>query len=198
MKRFVCIAVPVALGCGGFLGDKQEGTTTTHVPSSSPSPVVMPSETSGSDCGEPFPTPAVNGCVVGRISCGETIQASTHEGRMNFGDDFYVYHFCTPQRHDYDESPEIAYMLNVPGDKKAIATVSSDCADLDVAIMSWDDADSCPRDEGRRLNECEMRPTRNSASVATVTTAQEYMVVVDGRNGSSGNFSLTVECVDYR
>ncbi|MFT4977929.1 MAG: hypothetical protein ACI8S6_003836 [Myxococcota bacterium] len=198
MRRLLAATLITALACSGF-GERDRGTTTTHVAGSGPSPTTMPGERSeGPGCVEPIDTPEPQGCTVGRISCGDEIQASTAGGPLRFGDDFYVYHFCTPQRHDYDDSPEVAYMLTVPGDKKATITVTSDCADLDVSAMSWDEPGSCPRAEGRRLNECEMRPKHDSVSVATVTHPQEYMVVVDGRKGSEGNFTLSVRCDDYR
>jgi hypothetical protein len=202
MRRLLAALLVPALACSGvFGGSSDQGTTTTHVPSTSgePTPVVMPDDyQSTDDCGDLIETPAPQGFAVGRIECGQTIQASNNNGTEFFGDDFYVYHFCSPQRHDYDDSPEVAYQLTVPADKKATVFVNSDCAQVDVAIMSWDDPRSPPTTNGRRLNECEMRPKRDSTSVATVTVPQEYMVVVDGRNGSVGNFTLTVECKDYR
>ena len=200
MRTLLAPAALLLLACSGVFGDStQGGTTTTRVSGSEPSPATMPGDNDlGLDCENPLPTPKTNGCTVGTIECGQTIEASTTDGPLRFGDDFYVYHFCTPQRHDYDDSPEVAYMLTVPGDKKATISVTSDCADLDVSAMTWDDPGSCPRAEGRRLNECEMRPKQGETVVATVTNPQTYMVVVDGRDGSAGNFSLTVRCDDYR
>jgi len=197
MRRLLCVNALLLLACSGLMDDG--GTKTTHVPATSASPTVMPGEGErGLSCDTPVPTPRPEGCTVGRISCGETIEATNLDAPGRFGDDFYVYHFCTPQRHDYDDAAEVAYMLTVPGDKKATITVESDCADLDVSAMTWEDTGTCPRDAGRRLNECEMRPKHDDISVATVTNAQEYMVVVDGRNGSEGNFRLSVVCEDYR
>lgn len=199
MRTLLATAALLLLACSGSLGDGQGGTRTTHVSGSEPSPTVMPGDDhQGPTCDPALPTPATNGCVAGTISCGQTIEGSTADAPLRFGDDFYVYHFCTPQRHDYDDSPDLAYMLTVPGDKKATISVTSDCADLDVSAMTWEEPGRCPRAEGRRLNECEMRPKHNETVVATVTHPQTYMVVVDGRNGSAGNFSLTVQCDDYR
>ena len=203
----LCAGLLVSLACGGLLGDNG-GTTTEYVSGSDGTHVNERVESDapraivgdGPGCDPPHPTPAPQGCVMDRISCGDTIQGNNGAGEANFGNDFYVYHFCTPRRLGYDESPEAIYQITVPGDKKAIFHLESECAELDVMAMSWTDPSTCPTASGRRITECEMIPKTGSESVfvTTVTKAQDYTVVVDGRNGAEGNFTLRVECVDYR
>ena len=191
-------------GLPGF--GRTKGTTSTRVPSSDgetidPNQLGAASRRQDPDtCEPPYETPAPQGCVMDRIACGDTIQGNNRFGTRNFGNAFYVYNFCTPQRLGYDDSPEAIYQITVPGDKKAIFHLTSDCAELDISAMSWSDPTTCPTDSGRRLNECEMAPKTHgeSVSVATVTNPQDYIVAIDGRNGDVGNFTLHVECVDYR
>ncbi|MDP6933309.1 MAG: hypothetical protein QGG40_10355 [Myxococcota bacterium] len=152
-------------------------------------------------CDTDIATPAPKQCIVKTLACGDTVEGNTKVGHSKWGDDFYQKTFCTPQRHDYDESPEIVYALEVPADVEATVRMDSDCADLDVVAVSWNDTKQCPRTEHHiRINECEMDTSVGNGYVrmTTVTKAQTYLVGVDGKNGATGNFRLTVRCTTYR
>ncbi|MEL6348700.1 MAG: hypothetical protein AAFV53_36690 [Myxococcota bacterium] len=194
-----------ALACGGLIDNKPKGgTTTSYVPGSNDADqYTLPPENlnGGADCDTRTPTPLPQGCVSARLACGDTVQGNNSFGEAHFDDEFYVHNFCTPQRHDYDEAAEIKYLIDVPGDKKAVITLTSGCGDLDVSAMAWDNPRTCPRAAARRLNECEMNPSSTGEDVVTVTTVtnpQTYLIAVDGKNGDEGNYTLKVECIDYR
>lgn len=51
-----------------------------------------------------------------------------------------------------------------------------------------------------RVRECEM-DTKSGGGKLTLTSvdrAQTYLIVVDGKEGQSGNFSLKADCKTYR
>ena len=152
-------------------------------------------------CDPAFPTASPSGCVIQTITCGDQVEGNTASGRFNWGDDFYQKAFCTPQRHDYDDSPEAIYMLKVPGDVQADIRLESPCADLDLVAVGWNDATTCPTVAHTiRIVECEMGTKGGSDSVrmTTVEKPQSYLIGVDGKNGATGNFRITVKCSTYR
>ena len=152
------------------------------------------------DCGKPYPTPAMVGCVMDTITCGGSIEGNTAAGgAMKFGDDEYQHWYCTPQRNDYEESPEAIYALEVPADIWADITLVSDCADLDVVAIAWQDTKRCPT-VANNIIECEMDTSDRGGKihVTTVNKPQTYLLVVDGKHGAEGNFRLDVKCHTYR
>ena len=199
------------LACGGLLGEE---TDQIRVPPSEPVatapsgqpvqpgvalPPVEDEMPPPDPCLEATPTPAPQGCVMGTLSCGDTIQGNNEFGVPNFDDDFYQSKFCTPQRNKYAEAPEAIYMLDVPGDIKAVVTLTSECDDLDIVALSWNETGRCPNIK-HNINECEMDTDFGGGSVmmTTVTRAQKYLIAVDGKNGATGNFELSVACSEYR
>ena len=136
---------------------------------------------------------------MGTLACGETLSGNNEFGTANFDDDFYQGKFCTPQRSRYVESPEAIYMLEVPADIKAVVTLTSECEDLDLVALSWNETERCPTIK-HNISECEMDTHTGGGSVTltTVTRAQKYLVIVDGKKGLTGNFELAVECSEYR
>lgn len=151
------------------------------------------------ECDPPYRTPAPIGCSQGTLTCGSSVEGATRGSKSRWGDDFYQAKFCTPQRHDYDYSPEAVYTLDVPADIMADVYLTSDCADLDVVAMAWPDTDRCPT-SSHAISECEMDTKRGGGKVrmTTVNNPQTYLLVVDGKKGAEGNFRLTVKCSTYR
>jgi len=152
-------------------------------------------------CEEPISTPAAKGCVVGSLTCGDSVEGNTAGGVSNWGDDFYQKAFCTPQRHDYDLSPEVVYALEIPADVQAEVRLDSDCADLDVVAVGWANTKKCPSvANSNRIGECEMN-TDSGGGYMTLTTVgkpQTFLLGVDGKDGETGNFRLSVKCMTYR
>jgi hypothetical protein len=185
----------LALGCSDSCGKKA-------------AKVVPVLEKVNPDYGEPelacepaFATPSPTGCAIQTLTCGDQVEGNTSAGRFNWGDDFYQKAFCTPQRHDYDDSPESIYMLKIPGDVQADVRLESPCADLDLVAVGWSDAQVCPTIAHTiRIVECEMGTASGSDTVrmTTVNKGQSFLIGVDGKNGATGNYRLTVKCSTYR
>ena len=197
------------LACAGIGGsDEAEQVTpppptATDVPSQPPPGVALPpvdvAPEAPDPCLDPVPTPAPQGCVMDTLSCGETLSGNNQFGTANFDDDFYQGKYCTPQRNRYVESSEAVYMLEVPADIKAVVTLTSECEDLDLVALSWNEPQRCPTIK-HNISECEMdtHPGGGSVTLTTVTRAQKYLVIVDGKKGVTGNFELAVDCSEYR
>ena len=150
-------------------------------------------------CDEPFPTPSLRGCIMDTVTCGQEIEGSTIGGVNKFGDDFYQHNYCTPERNDYEDSPEAIYALEVPADIQADIMMTTDCGDLDLIAANWSETNRCPTLK-HRIHECEM-DTKGESSRLTLTTvnrAQTYLLIVDGKHGAEGNFRISVKCHTYR
>jgi hypothetical protein len=146
-------------------------------------------------------TPKALGCTTGSLSCGAVVEANNKHGNKLWDDDFYQQARCTPERNDYEDSPEVVWALEVPPNTQADIRLDSNCADLDVIAAYWVDTEHCPTSShAHRINECEMETKRGSGKLrlTTVDKAQVYLVGVDGKHGETGNFRLTVECATYR
>lgn len=151
-------------------------------------------------CGDPLPTNRPGGnCVIGELTCGDVIEGSTSVGNRNFGDGIYRNAFCTVERHHYDNAPEAAYRLSVPANRRATIQLDSNCVDLDVVAIAWEETDRCPT-ERHAIHECEMDVSSGGGTIAvqTVDRPQRYILAVDGKDGAEGNFRLTVSCSEYR
>jgi hypothetical protein len=153
------------------------------------------------DCETPFRTPSPKGCAMKSISCGETIEGNNQFGERNYDDLFYVKKFCGTQRHAYEEASEAIYLLQVPSNVQADVTLSSDCADLDIASISVppDATNRCPT-ISHSVQVCEMDQSRDGGSVriTTVDRPENHFIVIDGKDGQTGNFRLRVDCKTYR
>lgn len=151
-------------------------------------------------CEQPFKTDQPRGCTSQTITCGSVVEGNNANMPRHFSDQFYVTHFCTPQRHYYEESGEALYRMEVPANTQADIRLDSDCADLDVSSMGWADTSECPAENTTRLAECEMdtKPGGGKIRVTTVDKPQVFVVAVDGKQGATGNFRLTVTCSNYR
>ncbi len=196
----VAVLVAISLGCSGESCNGVGKKAAKVVPVLEK---VNPDyATSDLQCDEPIATGVAKNCSIKTLTCGDEVEGSTSSGSMNWGDDFYQKAFCTPNRYDYDEGPEASYKLHVPADVQADIHLESPCEDLDVIAVAWI-YDKCPEfahaDAGR-IRECEMDTDRGSGSVrvTTVNKAQTYLVVVDGKEGVSGNFRISVKCSSYR
>lgn len=151
-------------------------------------------------CDEPIPTPRTRAdCTIAELTCGDVVEGNTEGGNNEWGDDIYKNAFCTVERHHYDRAPEAVYRLLVPPNVQASVRLDSNCADLDVVALAWEETDRCPSHR-HAIHECEMDVGRGGGTimVQTVDRPQRYMLGVDGKNGATGNYRLTVECRQYR
>ena len=154
------------------------------------------------DCDIEHPDPdARSGCISRTLQCNTTFEATTRGGKNHFGDDFYQKGFCTPQRNNYENSPEAIYQLRVKPNTQVDLRLDSNCVDLDLVAMSWDE-DRCPTDKHATTiqKECEMNTKSEGGTLrlTTVNNPQTYLIAVDGKQGDYGNFRLTINCKTYR
>jgi len=154
------------------------------------------------DCEASHAPPSANyGCIHKKIKCNTVLEDTTRGGESHFDDDFYQQGFCTPQRNDYEESPEAIYQLRVPPNTLVDMRLDSNCADLDLAAMSWNET-RCPtlKHAPAIQRECEMDTQFGGGTLrlTTVKNPQTYLIAVDGKDGANGNFRLTVNCRNYR
>lgn len=153
------------------------------------------------ECDQPLPTPAARSGIIGTLTCGSVVTGNTAGGNHRWGDTFYQKSFCTPERHNYDDAPEAVYALELPANVQADVRLDSNCVDLDVVAVGWQDKHSVPNTAHHvRIRECEMDTSRGGGNVrmTTVNQPQRYLIGVDGKEGAIGNYRLTVKCSTYR
>jgi hypothetical protein len=140
----------------------------------------------------------VDDCVTNMLKCNETIIGHTIGGVQRYDTKFYEKHFCTPGYYDYNGGDERIYRLDVPDhDHIAVVTMDSPCADLDLAGFKWKDK-TCPQ-TNHLFDYCEMWPKDGNKreQIRLVSqSATSFYVVVEGKGGEEGPFSLTVQCRD--
>ncbi len=169
---------------------------------------VKPSWANPVDCDEKRVAPAITKkkCFAEMLSCDINsapiiIEGTTIGGKSLIGDDFYQGAKCDPARtYFFRDSPEAIYQLTVAPDTKAEIRLDTNCAELDVFAASWD-RKSCPtKKHASMIRECEMDTKEGDGAIilTTVTKPQTYLVGVDGKEGASGNFRLTIQCSAYR
>lgn len=151
-------------------------------------------------CDPPFQSPSARDGIVGELQCGSEVQGNNAGGSTLWGDTFYQKAMCTPAREQYDSSPEDIWRLNIPADLEAEVTLISDCADLDLVGVSWQD-DSIPKTEHHiRINQCDMDVGRRGGKLRLNAVGKDwtYLVGVDGKGGQTGNYKLRVRCYTFR
>ncbi|MEL6341812.1 MAG: hypothetical protein AAFV53_01680 [Myxococcota bacterium] len=152
------------------------------------------------DCSAPIPTPRPNNNgVISTLTCGDVVEGYTGVGTRQWGDSFYRSVYCTPEVHYYDNAREAVYALKVPPNFKATIQLDSNCADLDVVAVAWEETGHMPTDR-HPIIECEMDTSRGGGTIAvtTVSREQRYLIGVDGKNNAESNFRLSVTCAQYR
>ena len=153
------------------------------------------------DCDPPIPTPSPGHTgVIGTLACGDVVEGNTSVGNSVWNDQFYVHAaYCTPAVHYYDQAPEVIYRIEVPPNHEATVQLDSNCVDLDVSMVAWQDTTSVPHDK-HSIAECQMDDSTGGGTVrgTAVDKPYTYLVGVDGKKGAIGNYRLTVTCRIYR
>jgi hypothetical protein len=146
-------------------------------------------------CAERTPG-AVSGpdCVSGSIACGESVEGTTAGGTSVFDAKNYQAWYCLVSAGGYDGAERVFSFVQ-PADSVATITLRSPCADLDLFVMAWNEADRCPSDE-TILSTCEVDDAAGGGVVTDLWSSHEtrYLVVVDGKTSDEDNFELSVSC----
>lgn len=147
------------------------------------------------DCDTTTPGPSPQGCLSGRLHCGDRIASTTIGGESNLGRAFYAGAFCFPAV-DGHEGPERAFLLQAPPKKDITITLESDCVDLDIAAVAWSYEGTCPT-ENHPIPECEASNARGGGVLRLNTfQSRDYLILVDGKDGAEGPFRLKVDCTE--
>ena len=141
------------------------------------------------------------GCTTAELSCGDTIIGHTKGGGQYFDTRFYEKFYCTPATTNHNGGDERVYYLRSPEDRKRIwVTMDTPCADLDPAVIKYEGGGECPTKQSSGVNDCEMWPkSGNTREVVDVTStgANDWLIVVEGKDDEEGAFGLTVQCMDW-
>ncbi len=140
-------------------------------------------------------------CYTARLSCGDVVVGTNEGGTDDYeGEDWETW-FCTPNldRWDYS-SPERVYQFDLPAQTNATVKFDTPCADLDLFVLNWRDEDTCPTSDAG-IVECEaVDDTGIGGEGETVRVwddeGSQYLVIVDGRGGETGNYRISVTCED--
>ena len=151
------------------------------------------------DCSETYPSRKPKRCITAEVKCGDTIRGNNKMGRSNWNDEFYRRATCFAiSSAGGHGGPEMVYKLTVPKQTNATAHLKSDCVDLDVFALRWNDKDlACPKKaHAARVGECQEDQTPRGGHAAMVATQREetYLIAVDGKGAAVGNFELEIEC----
>jgi len=136
------------------------------------------------------------GCVTATIACGDSIQGTTVGGSRHFNGDRYVHSYCFPTTEDSHMGTERVYEFRLETDQRATFELDSPCADLDLAVLRWENADRCPG-SSVAISECEGQ-NRGGGGTAKIWNNRpaRYLVIVDGSDTQGANFELSVACVE--
>lgn len=136
-------------------------------------------------------------CITDTIQCGQTIVGHTAGGVNRYNTRFYEKNFCTPALTNHDGGDERVYKLHMPaGDRVALVTLDSPCADVDMAALKWNDSGKCPSGDSM-IHQCEMWPQPKGAREQVKLVSQKettWLVVVEGKDEHEGAFSISVQC----
>jgi hypothetical protein len=149
-------------------------------------------------CGDSLSTDGPDSsCFTGSLRCGDVLEATNEGGDSDFVGEDWESWFCTPNldRWDYD-APERSYTMDIPAGTTATFDFATPCADLDLFVVKWQE-DSCPS-SGVSIRECESVDDEGNGGSVSVWSdvGAQYLVIVDGRGGETGNFRLSVSCED--
>lgn len=151
------------------------------------------------DCDPMFSSRKPKNCITKELRCGDVVEGNNRMGRSQFDTDFYRSATCYAISPPGGNSgPEMVYRVRVPSRHNAYAKLVSDCGDLDVFAMRWNDKDlECPKPQhAARVGECQAdtSPRGGSAKMSATQKDETYLVAVDGKGGAVGNFRLEIAC----
>lgn len=129
------------------------------------------------------------------LACGDVVEGTLDGGGTRYGASSWEGWACTvnASRHGYD-GPERAWRLSLPERTSARLVLDTPCADLDVFVLYWP-TDSCPTPD-TLAHVCEAGDGSAAMDVARVgsVNAEQDLVFIDGKDGATGNFRLSVVC----
>jgi hypothetical protein len=150
------------------------------------------------DCDANYSTPAVSGeCITGPLSCGGEVYATTVGGSTFYDEVQYetsVFSCIGPWGTGISYSAaERVYEIDVPAGKTATVVLDSPCADLALrTIRSGDECLSISTTAANCDGPADVSDPFQTSYV--LNSGYRHEILVDGQDGGSGNFKLSVEC----
>jgi len=179
---------------GGAASDASEGSAEASGKKSSGG---LSGLLGGGDCDDTSlaEAPLDRACITQDLACGQTIDGHTGGGTKQWNGDFYRSKFCTPADSGTYEGFERVYFLPTPAEHEVRVKLDSPCKDLDLFLVTWSSADTCPG-MGHAISTCESDITSGGGHVMTqnINNSYSYLVAVEGKRGEAAPFTLTVEC----
>jgi hypothetical protein len=125
--------------------------------------------------------PAPGGCLaLASLTCGRVV--SGNNAQTGSADAIDQWPGCTPFLED---GPEVAYELTPAASGTIDVTLTGLTAELDVFVL---------RDDGAGCTSATCMTAGDSTAGFAAVAGQRYFVVIDGRNGAVGDFTLGVTC----
>ncbi len=113
------------------------------------------------------------------LTCGSTLSASNGAAGSTTAIETYG---CSPWNYT---GPEMAWPLTVDAPATVTVSLANEAADTDIVVLS---------DAGLGCNPVSCLTWGYSAATFDAVPGTTYYVVVDGYNGATGSFDLTVSC----
>lgn len=187
-----------------LLACDEEVAATTPAPASTEQAPARAGETpqapkAPARCGDAPATPAPKGCVTGEVlTCGAQVSGTTEGGDAVVDNTFYEHAFCFPRGEGPHDGPERVYRVAVPEYQQATISLDSPCVDLDLVAVAYDWTGSCPAEDAI-VSECEADTHGSGGKLRIdVFNPREYLVMIDGKAGVVGPYTLNVACRPIR
>ncbi len=159
---------------------------------------TAPSAPDDVECPEPYPTPAPGGdgldaCVTATVACGETIQGTIEGGSTVFSNESgKAFEWCSGHSTGSQlAGPERVYRVEPAATDTYVSVRLASCEPLQ--LLWYQTANACSEE---RVN-CSYVTVDGSVDQREdilLSGSGVVWFVVEGIEGTSGNFELTVDC----
>ncbi len=131
------------------------------------------------------------------LSCGDSVIATNEGGPSQLDGSAYAsFWACAVVGTSNYTGPEQHFFVEHPGTGYIRIALDSPCEDLDLFVVRWDGGSCLHKDLS--IVECEGQVSSGGGWVYIWNNEPSaYIVVVDGPNGETGPYGVTVNCEDY-
>jgi len=151
------------------------------------------------DCDTPVEDLSWNSstCQAAELTCGDSIIATNVGGPSNLdGSAYSSFWACAVVGRDSYTGSEQHFFFEHPGTGYVRIGLDSPCEELDIFAIRWDGG-SCVQ-EGLSIVECEANIDSSGGWFYIWNNSPSgYVIVVDGPNGETGPYGVTINCDDY-
>lgn len=169
--------------------DDDDDTGSTGTPPSVPDDV---------ECRDPYPTPGPGGdgldaCVTATVACGETVQGTIAGGSTVFSNESgQAFEWCSGHSTGSQlAGPERVYRVETGPDDTYVSVRLGSCEPLQ--LLWYQTTLACPA-ERVNCSYVTVDGSVNQSEDILLSGSGVVWFVVEGIDGTDGNFSLTVDC----